>query len=561
LNNRLFNFAKLLFDNGSFSNPFIIYLLEVELKNCSSDEEKSWKFFIKALNVEHTRNYEKSFKYIETAEHFEKSKSLEFLINSRKLNMYLKMKDFKNGDRLYNYLRKNLHNVPPNIRYDSVVVTTLGYCSLNDSYENCLGKLKLKSVKDSALAFVKINLGREKMKKGNSRSGIQDFITAYKVSNKCFHVSGMLLSLNAIAWYIYQSHPLLSRIIIEKAVTIFGRFFDSQRHFYIIHTYFSVLLINNCDELIKISRLIISFSKEISKQEKEMTKNVINKSIELDQITCSESNTYKNTKKLQKFLLSKIDNISEFSRKTGIQRKTISEIINGKKKTINSATLNGLLSNINIEKDILHLPFAVARESFKSRELFSAKMNLKYLNSLPKTDRLFLIFKTYSCLYKRKHFIKKLCRKGSIDFFVKIIISGTKNIDYLENRSEWIKFLYLISNLNTFEKARFSLIDNFFADLNKKYKEKFINRYFFLEEDIRESIDNFIRNYVRYSRKWGIKIDNEDYKEIFKILGLKIQPGIISLFCFKSKTERKRVFNFLEEITLVEKSKIAYCNS
>ena len=97
------------------------------------------------------------------------------------------------------------------------------------------------------------------------------------------------------------------------------------------------------------------------------------------------------------------------------------------------------------------------------------------------------------------------------------------------------------------------LCKEFFEDIDNKYKEDFINKYFLSDEENRESIDNFIRNYIRYSRNWGIKIENETYKKTMKSLGLKIQPGIISLYCFKSKTERENVLEFLKEIAIIRK--------
>ncbi len=124
-------------------------------------------------------------------------------------------------------------------------------------------------MEENALSFTLLNVGRELVKKGKTREGIKKFIESFKMAEKSKHPAGMILALNAIAWYSREEHPVLGLKVAEKAAYLAGYFTDRPWNFYVLHTLFTLLSKTRKRCLVPLSRTIVGLITRLPEWEKK----------------------------------------------------------------------------------------------------------------------------------------------------------------------------------------------------------------------------------------------------------------------------------------------------
>ena len=83
----------------------------------------------------------------------------------------------------------------------------------------------------------------------------------------------------------------------------------------------------------------------------------------------------------------------------------------------------------------------------------------------------------------------------------------------------------------------------------KRIRERFIQRYLTLDDEEKEIIDRFARDYVRYDIRWGMRVKMPDEMEKYtKSFHLKKIPTALAYFALDDEKERKRLVNTLEKL-------------
>ncbi|MDI3523358.1 MAG: hypothetical protein PWQ07_132 [Kosmotoga sp.] len=551
MNRRFLTVTKILFSFGGFGRPFFTYVVEKELSTPSNDEDRVWRSFFVALKLEGERKYEEALAMINKALKKCLVPSLRYALLTRKLSLLLKSGRYKEGRPIYISLRKNLHKITPEIRYTLTINALLLYCSkVEGPYTSCLGKLKLNNMEENALSFTLLNVGRELVKKGKTREGIKKFIESFKMAEKSKHPAGMILALNAIAWYSREEHPVLGLKVAEKAAYLAGYFTDRPWNFYVLHTLFTLLSKTRKRCLVPLSRTIVGLITRLPEWEKERSKLVIEKARKIYSLFSSTGNSkYEVSHELREYLDKYIRNISKVSRLTGIDRKNISRIIHGKTRTIKGETLRKIIAGLNLHVDPMSAPGPIVSEWVKIRIDEQSRIYLSKLYNLNPLERKKEVFTAYSCFAGRRDLFRNLTRKGSIDRLFTLLDDPENLEKELDSKFIWSYFLYACNTLSDYEKARKALAMLFINHFPPKKTKKFLNSYFSTDETTRELVDEFIRNYIRYNRKWGIRLENQSYSELAKRLGLKAQSMVIAMYCFDKRSRRKVVENFLENLT------------
>jgi len=165
---------------------------------------------------------------------------------------------------------------------------------------------------------------------------------------------------------------------------------------------------------------------------------------------------------------------------------------------------------------------------------------------LKKEERKVLILSTFMSLYNRKVLFPFITKN------LKNILKGTRDFKdlskFADDNLEIKKFTwYMLGEAHPFLKARMDLARIFLESLTPPLRKRFINFYISLNEEEREFIDTFVRNYARYDRDWEIKIYSPDEITSFiKKFQLKELPSTLAYFSFEKRVRKK----FRELITI-----------
>ena len=451
------------------------------------------------------------------------------------------------GHKIYNYLRNSFSKIPSDIRYGAIVSTLVAYCSMSESYQNCVGKLKVDRMENSVKAFITLNIGRDLVKNDNKlRTGIQRFLESYRLSEKAFHPAGMIMSLNGAAWYMRNLHPKMSIMLGEKAVYFSGKYSELNKYFFAVDTLFAVKLTQQ-DKLLPTVRLIDSFSYSLNTNQSSHFKLVLKETRRIYSLSSTTGSCYENSTDLRKYLKKHSSNISKISSATGLDRKTVSGVLNGKAKNINGETLRRLIVGLRIIPDIMNSPKQMLAEWFRLQRNKSAESQLRKMLNMTIHDRQIRIFCFYSSMVMRKEAKPLLVRKGCIDAFFDCLDNSEELLEMAHRKFELEEFLSFIEEPSSYEIARAELAKTFVSQFHKRRQKTFMKKYFENSEETREALDQFMRNYARYDREWGVRLENEEYTAVAKEARLKSQPFLISMYCFERRKEQRIVGDFFAD--------------
>lgn len=545
MSKRLLKFVRLLFNMGTFSRPFLSFLDEDLLSKPKNNYERSWHHFLKAIILEQSNSFSESMDELIMSENYCQNSSLKFLILGRRLSMMMKQRRFEEANKIYLKLRKDISKIPPMVRPSLVTILT-SYCLKKDSSQNCLGKIHVEKLDGRLQAFVLLNTAREKAAKGDVSQAFSMLNKSYRLSKDNFHPAGMIFSLNASAWYIRKRHPIMSSYIGEKAIYTSGYYSELTKYFFTLDTLFTVMFILKDPKIVDYARVICAFEPIMNLMQKNNYSKALEKASEFERLLESNENTYECKGKLRKYLISFSKNISYLSSITGVDRVTLTDIFKSRKQIVRGETLRKFIKGLKIEVDIFEDPEPIVIEYLKLKKLGEAKKYLRILAKMDIRDRKREIMSVYSAVFGRNYKIHSLVRKGSMDR----LFYTLDNLPELEatmiEKNEWQYFLYIAHNLTSYEKARKDLMDRFIGLIPFRGRDIFYSEYFKLIDKERLVIDIFIRNYLRYRREWGVRLENSEYTQISKKAKMKTQPFLIAMYYFKHKKDRKIVLDFLQ---------------
>lgn len=548
MNRKVPNIAYILFKYGVFSKPFLNFILEEKI-------HRAWKHYFKAQKLEWERNYKNALKEIEEGlKYCKKNLTLFYLLYSEKI-LYLKNLNNPEGDRLFQDLRKNYAKIPSLAR--KITAPTLFDYFVHKYEDLNLQKIRFwsKQYKLDRSSYLFLLLAKARMEvKRNLRYGISLYFECFKISKNIPHPTGIILSLNNSAWYLKEKHPKFSLKLSNKALYFAGWYReDISNIFFLLDTSLEVQKINNDLSIFETINIINYFEKSLPKGSgwgtREYYKNTIDfaKKYNIN----IKSKAYENTKELREYLLNlkKAEKLSELSKILGITSCNLSLLLRGKTKKIKDKTIRKFMEKLKIPINILETPIPFITEYIKIKIEEEFKNNLEQFLKIPQEERILLFISTYMGILRGKNFY--ISRKNRLKLFYKTLLEDPQNfINLFKKDYELIKFFNNMVNLQyPLYSARRELVLNFLKGLSKIRRDEFIEFYVNLEEKDRNLIDIFVRNYIRFNRKWKINLPSIiDLEGFIRKFNLRKNPTILSLYYFDSKFQRERVKLLLRKI-------------
>ena len=150
MNYRFLEVIHIIKTYGSFSKPFLNESLD--LFSISNGE----RAFLNVLRCEYALDYREGLKEIQRGlRKYAPDKNIKFLFCVKKLELLRRFGRYKQAEKVYHRLRKNVSTVSPSIR-EVIIDEIIGHCSMSDLLKNCLGKFHVDGncLSDSAKAFL-----------------------------------------------------------------------------------------------------------------------------------------------------------------------------------------------------------------------------------------------------------------------------------------------------------------------------------------------------------------------------------------------------------------------
>lgn len=540
--------SYILFKYGNFSKPFLNLMLEEKLP-------REWYYYFVAQKYKWSQDYDLALQYVDKAlKLFKDNLTLYYILLSDKVN-FLRFLGDKSAEVILEDIRKNFSKVP--ILARKIIAPILYDYYLKRSYEGRSSKIRFWSkeyLKDpSTYIFILWNKANMEIRENNIRTAIKLYFEGAKKALEIPHPTGILSNLNNASWYLKDIHPIFSLNISKKACYYLGYFReDMEGRFYILDTLLEIQKIVKDEDMWETVEMICLLYDDLPEKggwgTKEHYKNLFEfcnaKRINFD------ISSYENTKEIRDYLINigkdmKLYELSDF---LGISKPNLSKILKGWTFKIRSETIRSIIERINLKVDYINDPYPIVNEYVKLKINTEFLQNKEKLKEISKEERKILFISTYMSLIKRDRYKSNINLKELFLLFV-------NDIDLFIQKAEKNMFIMwftnkIIGKSHPILEGRKDLAVKFFKVLPIKKRNKFIDYYLNLDEKDRILIEEFIRNYVRYDRKWGISFSKSILKNFIQEFRLKPLPTILSVYSLDKKTERKRLVNILDKIML-----------
>jgi len=540
--------SYILFKYGNFSKPFLNLILEEKLP-------REWYYYFVAQKYKWSQDYDLALQYVDKAlKLFKDNLTLYYILLSDKVN-FLRFLGDKSAEVILEDIRKNFSKVP--ILARKIIAPILYDYYLKRSYEGRSSKIRFWSkeyLKDpSTYIFILWNRANMEIRENNIRTAIKLYFEGAKKALEIPHPTGILSNLNNASWYLKDIHPLFSLNISKKACYYLGYFReDMEGRFYILDTLLEIQKIVKEEDMWETVEMICLLYDDLPEKggwgTKEHYKNLFDfcnaKRINFD------ISSYENTKEIRDYLINigKDKKLYELSDFWGISKPNLSKILKGWTFKIRSETIRSIIERINLKVDYINDPYPIVNEYVKLKINTEFLQNKEKLKEISKEERKILFISTYMSLIKRDRYKSNINLKELFLLFV-------NDIDLFIQKAEKDMFIMwftnkIIGKSHPLLEGRKDLAVKFFRVLPIKKRDKFVDYYLNLDEKDRILIDEFIRNYVRYDRKWGISFSKSILKNFIQEFRLKPLPTILSVYSLDKKKERKRLVNILDKIML-----------
>ena len=487
-----------------------------------------------------------------------------------------KLKNIEEVFKIYNELRIKFDHISEMIRGIVVEALCNNYQMYKDHTNEEIQLTRFWSKKYEEIApvkgFILISQAREKKNEGNIAESIRSYIEAFKILGNIPNPTGMILTVNNIAWCLKETKKLTALNFSLVLGFYLGYYFDDDNYkvFNSLDTIFQVQKENN-DPMMYETAFI--FSKVFSKLDYEnrqiIWKDYANTIYEVRRFVINiKKGNHKNTKALRNFLKQEIEKEQVSIKELNISKRTLNDFLSGITKQIKSNTLRNIINNLEFEINN-SLAISIINELKKKDIDKKFEENFYKFISLRVEKQLSEFFTSYLVHYYRQEVklekVSKDIKSGSLtkercDYYTKELINSifekTPNIDVdsiLINNQE----LKTYTNKDiTFKKhpyysARKILVKRFMKDLNKIYLQEFIGNYINLDSNQKDIIEKYITNYGRYYEIKNIpkELRPKVPKEInvfVKKYTLKRRLSATSFYVFEGE-EREKLVEALKE--------------
>ncbi|MBO8139943.1 MAG: hypothetical protein H0Z22_05670 [Thermosipho sp. (in: Bacteria)] len=527
--NKILKSSKVIFKYGAFSLPFVNYLL----KNSSSN---IWNSFFLTLKYSWKGDYKKAIHKIDSAVKNCSSKTVKYFFLANKLSF---LKNIGQIDsKLYKYLKRELPRMSKAAR-NSVMNILI---NIEASGFEPVRHIRLWGnrceLNNTTLAFLHLAQARRHANQGKLSSATHHYIQAYWLSKKIPHPSGIVSSLNDLAWDIRNVHPFLAYSISQKATFWLGYYretpgnlFGTLDTLFVIEENLHLLSISHTAKIIT----TLSYPEKYVKLFEKSKKLVPNYNI----------SSYKNTKELREYLR----NIIKSYRKENVSIRGLYEILSGKTNKIRGNTLKKIIigKELNIKS---HFPIYNELLKMELRKNFNKA--IKEIENMYLLDRKKLFITTYMSQLKRKKFY--LSRK---DKFMEAYES-LKNIEkfkrLMAKKYTTMEFAVDMVKAHPYIEGRKLVVGKALNRMGIKSLEKFIQIYIEFDENERKLIDRFLRNYGRYEGiNFETKVKGPECVKVFaRKFQLKVQPTFLAYWCEEDGRVRRKLERILKMITSSE---------
>ncbi len=510
---------KVLFKYGAFSIPFVNYFLE----NASSG---IWKSFSLIFKYAWNGDFKKAIREIDRSLKNCTYKTTRYILLANKLSF---LKSIGQIDQeLYKYLKRELPRMSKIARNSVINILLNIEASGLEPARNVRFWGNRFELDEATLAFLHLAYARRSASQRKLSDAVHYYILAYKLSKNIPHPSGIVSSLNDLAWDIKDIHPRLAYSISQKAVFWLGFYREEPGNLFgALDTMLVLEKMINSLHIYKTSRIIRLM--EVPKKYEKLLK------VSERYIPKFSKSLYPNTSDLRSF----ISKIVGPYRKEKISAGRISEIITGKTKKIRGNTLRKILQEKNV--DTLKVPQPVYNELIKMLIKYRFEKALKELKQMPLSERKLLFFSTYTALLKREKFF--LSRKDKLKESYELLGDVEGFGKYMVRRYETMEFVVDMIKAHPYVEGRKAVVRKAIDRMGIKKLDEFVRRYIELDEYDRKLLDRFLRNYGRYDGvRFGTRIKGPDVVRRFaRKYNLKIQPSFLAYWYEDDGRTRRRL--------------------
>lgn len=553
---------------GSFAEPFLNMALVDE------NVEGAWKKYLVALKLIWRNEFSLALNEVNAGLKFcQKDKTLYFLLLSRKLFLLMGMKD-PQGDMVYVDLLRNEAKIPFVARRYVMSILS-NYRPIREMEENVfLKKVRIWSKKYAndhrSQIFLLLGKARDKVENGKNSEGFSFFLKSFRIAKDIPHPLGITDALNDMAWYMRNKHPCWSYGIAKQAVYQAGWYRENVSSvFYTFDTLLECQKIIDDFQLYENASLMILVSKYLPCGSGRETQEHYRDKIESCQriIPSFEVSRYKNSRSLRKYLKSKVCSATYAHKISGVGKSNILAILNGRVRKVKGETLQRLTKALGIRPSPKNSPFPVWNEYVKANIKEAFSRSIEKLKEISQEQRQINFISTYMAFFNRRKSLSYLSGKEKLKEAFSLLKDIRKFKNFMLKRYETMEFVNnMVNEMHPFLQARKDLAKEFIQKLSRASMERLVKMYVemsaarpFIVENKREIIDRFVRDYVRYDIKWGMRLrslkslqcENPQYSSLERIIQtfrLRRMPVILAYYALEDGKGRKQLLNVLKKI-------------
>jgi hypothetical protein len=329
-----------------------------------------------------------------------------------------------------------------------------------------------------------------------------------------------------MAWRIRKMHPVWAYSISQRTVFWLGYYREEPGNLFgALDTLFSIEKYFGLASIASTAKIITSIIvPEAYVKLLEEVKSLVPR---------YDVSLYPNTGELRIF----IKNMVGAYRKEKVSAGRLSEIINGKTRSIRGDTLRKVKKlPVSIEA-----PFPVYNEWMKLKIESQFKEAMRSIKDMSLFERKRSFMSTYMALTNRKRFY--ISRRDKFKETYKLLNHPEKFEEFTSKRYETMEFVIEMIKAHPYIEGRKATLRKVFDRIGEKTLSEFVENYVDLEEDEKALIDRFLRNYGRYDGvRFNIRLKGPDeVREFAKKYHLKIQPLFAAFWCEEDGRVRKRL--------------------
>jgi hypothetical protein len=536
-----FEISRLIASHGSFARPFLQWTL-------ASEMETSWKAYFRGLQRSWHRQDRRALREIETGlAQCSHNRTLRYMLLAEKL-LLLERLGRGAAQSLYQQLRNEFERMPPRAR-EIVRSSLVNYRALLEPGEEVpVTRLwsKAPSRDRSALAFLFLGQARERSRSGKLDEATSLYLTSLHYSLPIPHPTGILAALNDLAWYSRKQAPSFALALAEQAAYLVGEYFEDLPHSaFVLDTLFELQAAAEDPKLLQTVEVFVTFQHMSAQVARRYAERLVLCKRLLPDYRCSR---YPNEPNLQRALRLGMASVSEASRRSGVERARLSQILNGRVGEVRGDTLRRLIKGLALIPGPLKSPLPLLVEWSKTVTQERFGQVLISLGQRSPRERVVRLLGTYMAYFQRRRTLPWLARKGSLPRFLSLALRDLPQLAReAETRWESRSFLSFVEGgLHPLLASRQVLASAFLTKMPEQQLGRFAGFYADLAEEDRQALDEFARNYTRYDRPWGLRIPcPEDLKAVTQALNLREEITALAWFAIPGRGGQVRLRRLL----------------